>query len=387
MLLTILVTLIFGVVGLEVIFRLFVPVVDVPFSFWDPVVGLRREPNQAGRMIRGRWVDGHYRFNAQGWNNEHDYVTPKPPGGRRICVVGDSQVQAYEVDVDKTFFSLAERAMSTPDRPTEWYSFGCSGFGTSQEAAIIRHYALDCHPDLVVLLFVENDPHDSSPYIFPLENFITSYYLDNDNQLVLLAPHFWKPAWYRRLAASSALVRYFTIQKDIFHNQGQQQHVLGGIYLREGTSNKANLHPVPGMENMSVAQRQAATWVLIEKILKETRDECRRREAKFAIVFRGSTPVFQAALEGKTYTPPPKEEDPYCLNTRLFEMGNEYLEPIAKKLGVPYLDLTESIRKMVAETKRSHVFPDDGHWNAATHALVAKVLSEWTEGLLQQGAK
>src|SRR5258706_7342711 len=97
--LTFLLILLVGVAGLEVIFRLFVPVIDVAYVFWDPVVGLRRAPNQAGQNITGRYVNARYNFNAQGWNNEHDYVTTKPPGTRRICVVGDSQVQSYEVDV------------------------------------------------------------------------------------------------------------------------------------------------------------------------------------------------------------------------------------------------------------------------------------------------
>ena len=302
----------------------------------------------------------------------------------RAAAVGDSQVQAYEVDQDKTFFSLAEKQMSTGGRPTEWYSFGCSGFGWSQEAAVIHHYVLDYHPDLVAQMFVENDPHDSSPYVFPVEKFITSYYLDDDNQLVLLQPQFWKPAWYRRLSARSALVRYFTVQKDIFHKQSSDAFAIGGVYLREGSKNAANLHQVPGLEKMSVEQRQAATWVMIEKVMQKTRDECRARGAKFALVYRGNTKVLQAALKGETYTPPPKQEDPYCLKLeRLFEMGHDFLEPMAKRLEIPYIDLTEPIRQMVDKTRESHVLLDDGHWNGATHALAAKVLSEWSEKLLQ----
>jgi len=366
---------------LEIIFRLFVPVVDVPFVFWDPVVGTRRAPDQQGRLLKGRYIDAHYRFNNQGWNSEHDYAIEKPKGRKRICLVGDSQVESYQVDIDKTFFSLAERIMNRPDRPLEWYAFGCSGFGPSQESAVIRHYALDYHPDLVLLLFVENDPFDSSPYVFPVENWQTSYYLDANDQLVLLSPHFWQPRGYRRFAASSALVRYFTVQKDVFHKQDSQAHVLGGIYLREGTSNKA-IHVVPGLEKLTIDQRKSLTWKVIEKIMETTRDECIRRGSRFAIVYRGSTPILAAALEGKTYTPLPREKDPYCLSERLFEMGDEYLAPMAKRLNIPYFDLTATIRQLVVETKKPHVFVDDGHWNDPTHAAAAKALANWSEKLL-----
>jgi hypothetical protein len=384
--LTFLVILIIGVGALEIIFRLFVPVIDVAYVFWDPVVGLRRAPNQSGRNITGRYVNAHYNFNAQGWNNEHDYTTPKPAGTRRICVVGDSQVQSYEVDVDKTFFSQAERIMSKPDHPVQWYSFGCSGFGYSQEAAVIHHYVLDYHPDLVLLLFVENDPHDSSPYIYPVENFITSYYLGPENELVLLEPQFWQRSGLRRLMSSMALSRYFFVQKDIIHRQQGDAFAIGGIYLREGAKSAAgkNLHQVPGLEKMSIEDRERTTWVIIEKVMQQIRDECRAHGAKFALLYRGHTRILEAARNGEAYTPAPKSADPYCLRKeRLFEMGTDYLEPIAKRLDIPYLDLTGPLREIVLETKQPHVFIDDGHWNGTTHTRMAKALADWSERLLQ----
>lgn len=39
---------------------------------------------------------------------------------------------------------------------------------------------------------------------------------------------------------------------------------------------------------MSMEQRQRKSWQLIEKLLEATRDECRRRGARLAIVYRGS---------------------------------------------------------------------------------------------------
>src|SRR5262245_34367431 len=116
--------------GVELVFRVFVPVTDVPHKIWDPLLGLRRAPDQAGRYINGAgFVDARYHFNRQGWNHPRDYSTHKPAGTRRVCLIGDSYVEALQVNPGEAMFSVAEQRMSRPDRPVEWYAFGASGWG------------------------------------------------------------------------------------------------------------------------------------------------------------------------------------------------------------------------------------------------------------------
>ena len=203
------------VVAFELFLRISGLVTGMPYSAYDVGTGPRIAPNQSGRYIRGQWVRGWYRYNAQGWNHPEDYVVAKPPGTTRIAMVGDSQVAAQQVDVTETMFMRAQRSMSAAGRPTEWYAFGVSGYGTAQELEIVRHHALKYSPDVVVLMFVANDPYDTSPYLVDIEPYYPRYVLDGQGDLLRLPQSTWSFPWWKREITQMALFRYFGAQKGI----------------------------------------------------------------------------------------------------------------------------------------------------------------------------
>jgi len=377
----------FGLVALELGLRSFVPLTDRYVYLYDPIVGPRSAPNQAGEYLRLSHVHGAFRFNNRGWNNLQDYEIPKPPGTRRICVVGDSQVEALQVRPEQTFFAIAQRSMSRPDRPVQWYSFGNSGWGTNMQYEVIRHYVLDYRPDLLILLFVQNDPYDASPYLMEQGDYRPVYYLDDRDQLVLIPPVYYERPFYEpRFVTRLALYRYFFGQKQLharlmnFLSVGKLA-IPGGLPIMEDSEAPRHLG-IPGMEKLSRGEREAKTWRLIEELLRATRDEARLHGATFAIAFRGWMQEIDSPLTGKKLEVPPRSEDPYCLGARASEMGREQLAPIAERLGIPYLDLTDALEDEVAKTGQSHVFPDDVHYNAMAHARAATELGAWAESLL-----
>lgn len=378
--------LLLGTLGLEAAFRLFVDVTDVPFYFWDPLTGPRIRPLQRGRYLVGDYVQGRYSFNAQGWNHPDDYEVPKPGDRRRVCLVGDSQVESLQVLPEETMYAVAERRAADVGRPVQWYAFGVSGFGTAQEYETIRRYVLDYRPDVVILLFVQNDPFDTSPYLVDLEPHVVRYTLDGSGDLSLTFPSFWKPVALRRLSARSELVRYLMLQRKLRHrlDPGGPPPVAGGLPVREDARDFKN-PVVEGLDRMSMAERQEKTWTLIAGLFEAARDECRRRGAVFAIAFRGWADEIDVPLRPEPSPPLPKDADPYCLGPRLREMGREWVGPIASRLGIPYLDLTDALRDAVARTGRSHKFPDDGHYSAAGHAAAGEALASWVETLRPAG--
>jgi hypothetical protein len=381
----------FGIVGvlataiLEVGMRAFVRVTDMYFYFYDPLLGPRTGPNQVGRYIRGKWVDAPFRFNNQGWNHRDDYAIAKPAGALRVCMLGDSQVESLQVDLDQAMYAVAERAMSRPERPVQWYSFGTSGWGTNVEHEAMRHYALDYRPDLVILLFVQNDPFDASPYLVDVPTFRPTYVLDANGapSLVLPTPS-WQPSQRPRLGSRSALYRYFMAQQRLYDRWMGRRNLrpgVGGLPLLE-IGEGANGSFVPGLEAMPMAEREARTWRLIEALLGSMRDEAQRRGAVFAVAFRGWTAEIEAPRTGEPFVAPPRERDVYTLGERASEMGREWVAPIAQRRGIPYLDLTDALRAEVARTGQSHVFPDDNHYNAMAHEAAGRALAAWAETLL-----
>jgi len=157
---------------------------------------------------------------------------------------------------------------------------------------------------------------------------------------------------------------------------------VGGLPVREN-AREFRHSIVDGLPGMSMQERQERTWALIAKLLEASRDECRRRGAVFAIAFRGWGDEIDSPIHAESLAVPPKEADPYCLGSRVREMGREWVAPMASRLGIPYLDLTEDLRTEVARSGRSHRFPDDGHFSAVGHAAAGEALARWVEILLQ----
>lgn len=363
----------------DIALRFLVNVTDVAFMIWDPLIGPRRAPNQSGTFYVGLEAHGRYTINAHGWNNIHrTYSAVKKAGARRVCLIGDSMVEAMHVNVEDSMASVAERAMSRPDRPVDWYTFANSGFGTTHEYLLIHHYALDYRPDVVVMLFIANDPVDCSVYLAPQEPWMARMLLGDSDDLVYVAPEQYVPSTMKRVFAKSALVRYLFIQKRLFEGQAARL-APGQMPVREQTmatlvasSSKAD----------TLDERVARTWELIERVLKQTKQECNARGAEFLLVYQGHRFEMEAAAERQTYKSPPREVDPLCIWERLNEMGRDYLEPVARRQGIHYLDLTEAISEACRSSRARFNFVDDGHFNTFGHRVAGEAMAAKVEEIL-----
>ncbi len=109
-------------------------------------------------------ITGH--INSMGWRDRERSVD-KPAGTFRIAVLGDSYVEAFQVEQDSTFVARAERAFQRVHPPAfdnvEVMNFGRSGMSPTEEFIVLERDVLPCHPDAVLLLFTpQNDIADVS---------------------------------------------------------------------------------------------------------------------------------------------------------------------------------------------------------------------------------
>jgi len=116
-----------------------------------PKVGLRTKPGQEGLYIRnalkgGDPIRAHFHINNDGFNNLHDYTTHRRPDSYRIAIVGDSFVEALQVDYEQTLFRVLERTLNKHELQAEVYSFGVSGLGTAKIYHLIKDYVLKYSP-------------------------------------------------------------------------------------------------------------------------------------------------------------------------------------------------------------------------------------------------
>jgi hypothetical protein len=133
----------------------------------DRVIGWRFAPGREYWFFgeNDRAITG--RINAMGWRDRERSVK-KPPRTYRIAVVGDSYVEAFQVESGRTFLARAEEAyksIRTPDYDAlEVMNFGRSGMSPAEESIVLERDVFPCGPDQVLLLFTpHNDIADVNP--------------------------------------------------------------------------------------------------------------------------------------------------------------------------------------------------------------------------------
>jgi len=137
---------------------------------YDKDTGWRANPyTQLHHVLRGPFQRGEpqdvrLRTNAEGFfDRDHSLATPY----YRIAFVGDSWVEAQQVDATHRFTQLVEDyvpALSKGAKAVETMNFGWSNLGTAQELGVVRTYVAKYKPDEIWLVFnPADDVSDSSP--------------------------------------------------------------------------------------------------------------------------------------------------------------------------------------------------------------------------------
>jgi lysophospholipase L1-like esterase len=141
--------------ALEAGVRLMVPMSD-EFLRPDAAAGVHHIEGRRGRWI-SREFDVTVAINSHGFR-DRERATAKPPGTRRIAVLGDSITEALQVPLEETFTARLERQLTTTERPVEVLNLGVSALGPAQEYLVFRAYGVRYTPDVVVLtVFTAND--------------------------------------------------------------------------------------------------------------------------------------------------------------------------------------------------------------------------------------
>ena len=136
------------------------------FRQYDPVLGESLIPNT--KVVHNRsCFTGEVIVNRWGWR-DIDRLPAKPPGWFRIAVIGDSAVEAAQVKQDEVFNIRMEQLLRQQGyKNVEVLAFGIGGVGTLQELMMYKLRIRRFHPDLVVLMFSDNDVLNNSE---PLQN-------------------------------------------------------------------------------------------------------------------------------------------------------------------------------------------------------------------------
>jgi lysophospholipase L1-like esterase len=130
----------------------------------DPVLGFRLAPNYRGAYVT---QSATIPIAANSWGmRDHEYG-PRPEGGLRIYVLGDSMVFGYRVSLEESFTKLLEQMLQRriEGRRVEVVNGGVPRYGTVQELELFERIVGLVEPNLVLLeVYGPNDVVDNMDF-------------------------------------------------------------------------------------------------------------------------------------------------------------------------------------------------------------------------------
>lgn len=270
---------------------------------------------------RGEFRNPEFRtrivINEQGLR-DRSYPSERPEGHHRVLVLGDSYAFGWGVEAEETLAKRLEADLTGLDV----LNGGCSGWGTEQQLLFLQEKAPLLHPDIVLLLFVENDPANN----FQRYKFVDGRLRDEGEPTGRVANF---KRWMMRHFAVWNLVRQ--AGRAIVHQGGQPA---------------------------SVDVEEAKQWSREVELLREMHEYCRAHHLHLGVLY-GPT---KDAL-GEPYR----------------AAGFSRLQSFCSAEKIPFLDLVPPL--LEANRQAPTYFRLDDHWNARGHQVAAAATRRFLDDL------
>jgi lysophospholipase L1-like esterase len=273
----------------------------------------------------------------------------KPDGAARVLVVGDSMTYGLGVEDGETYPAVLDHL--APD--LEVVNLGVQGYSGAQELLLLRELAPRLAPNLVVIAFFWNDLTESFA-----PDYVTVTLEDGELHWIQPEPatadH---PAFAdRNRRARRRTERYEGFWSNTWTNRFVSDRVkLLRARLRDMTTGRRD-----SFRELSAGELEPA-WQLTYEIIREMAREARRA---------GALPVL-LILPDQTQVEP----DVHVLGVPAYlPKVQERMTAFARAERLPVVDLLPAFVETRQRTGEPLYHRYDRHWNAAGHALAARVL-------------
>jgi hypothetical protein len=309
-------------------------------------------------------------INANGLRDpERGYAAP--PGAFRVLALGDSFVEGYTVDLDRTVTQVLEQSLGGPGCPVEVLNAGTAAYSTDQEYLFYLDQGVRYSPQVVLLFAYYNDI---------LWNLGVNYFGSPKPLLVpegdaLVLSNDPVPPPYRGPTppppppppapnARSAALDWLKSRLARGAPRAFNAIARTGLWDRLGGDEPD--------EQMRVYKRRQqprieAAWERTDRILRALSQETAARGSKFAVVYvpsRMEVSDRDWELTRLAYDMDEKQWDRGLVARRFAEIG--------ASAGFPVLDLTPALR-----SASEPYFVYDGHWNASGHRAAAEATARF----------
>ena len=307
--------------------------------FWqfDNLLGWKHLPGKDGKFILGETAIP-VKINSSGLRDRF-YPYERTDGFFRIVVLGDSFTWGFGVEQDQIFSELIEKT----NNKMELINMGVSGYSTDQEYLLLQNEGLKYLPDLVILMFFNNDVYentlDINYIIYPKPKFSLI-----DGKLILTKRPQPKISLVRRIHyfLRTHLITYDSLVRVYLYSDSSLF-----TFFRDLVKRTANLFSSKNSEN---------DLKLTFAIFDEIKTLCETNGAKFMIV---NVATHKQALNFDAGKPSPLAK--FCVSK-----------------DIPFLDLAGPFQDYLKSHKEiSLQLPNDRHWNAKAHHLAADIITSF----------
>lgn len=309
------------------------------------------------------------RINRHGWR-DRDWTEAKPPNTYRIAILGDSFVEAFQVEAESTFVRLAEAELNrVSSRRVELMNFGRSGFTTTEELLVLERDVAKFSPDMVVLFFFpENDIADVDPQFDP--NPMRPFFINTANGELKPDFSFAQTNNFKVRNAINGLKQHSALFSLVVERINLLQHNLA---IQQQAATVSTPQPttlaasqITGVMSLATANPDSCytrAFALNQALLQKINERCRQMQARFLLVtintsaYRTDRAAHWQAIDS-TY------------NAHYFD---EALAAFARQNDIGFIGLQKVFMEAYQHNGRELQWT---HWNYAGHALVAKVLAQ-----------
>lgn len=381
-------TLAGAALALELATRMFSEV-EPPLLMSHPVVCKTYLPGYSGSMYVDE-CDRHVdlRFHRDGFRGPERPIE-KPPGVRRIAILGDSMVAAIATDEPQTLVEQLQTMLHerSPSQGIDWQvmNFGVSGSSPGQQMALYRHIVSKYRPDVVLCaFFVGNDLSDMSSRIGTNPHL---YFDVNDaGELVQ------EPFSAARASATEWLNRHsrFYIWQKLALNRARhdirkrlRQYAGAKRPTRPSSAQTADtgdgrwLDPGQWIYLSRESDKVAHAWKITSKVIEQFHREATADGAHFAVLMIPSPEQVYDDYFRQVVRAAGKHGPHFD-----WQHPDRRLAEICRTAGVPLITLTERFRAAApahsTEAKAQWLFIGGrGHFNDAGNRLAAEGVYEF----------
>jgi hypothetical protein len=303
------------------------------------------EPGSSGQCSFGKFCykQGTWQINNEGWNNTYNYINNNKP---TIAIIGDSYIEAFQVDVGKSLGPLVHKKISSLFNV---YSFGTSGAPLSQYLQIARYVNRKFQPKIIALNLIHNDFNES----ISAEQYSKVYLRYRKmNDSVFIEDTIEK---FHKPSPLSTLIKKFAFGRYLIHNLKIQEMHWYSIFKNTNDSDTAQFNA--NIDVQKVKSQQNDIRIVTEQILLQFKKEF--PTARLILLIDG--------LRKEIYQNIPYEQSNIVwMNTMVKEL--------AQKHSIELVDLTHAFALDYSKNKTHFESTYDWHWNEYGHQIVAYAL-------------